>query len=619
MGEETLAQLSLREVVDRLPPRPGVYLMKDSRGRVLYVGKAKRLDHRGRSYLQPPAVEHPKTARLLRLAADVDFIVTESEAEALMLESTLVREHRPHFNIRLKDDKTFPWVKLSVGEPVPRLSITRKVVEDGSRYFGPYTDVGALRSTLRVLRRVFPLRTCANFEQYRKADRPCLNYHIRRCVGPCYSRAGVTPEAYARLVEGMTLFLSGKHDDVRAWVTEEMRRAAEAREYERAARWRDQLGLLDRLEQSQRMTGPAGHDADALGVAWQDNDACVAVLQVREGRVMGRDMRFLRGARGSSAGDLLSEFVLQSYLRAEAPPRELWLPQALEDGAVIEDALARSGRKIKLRTAARGRARRLTELAQENATVALEARLARQAGRRGRYTRDVYDLQRALGLERPAFRLVCFDISNLGETDSVASAVVFENGQPRRSDYRRMRMKGQGPDDFALMHEAVSRYFARVAKDELPKPDLVVIDGGIGQVGAAVEALQELGLGGLALVGLAKREETVIFPDGRSLSLPRRGLALRLLMRLRDEAHRFAVTYHRKLRGRRTFRSVLDEVEGVGPARRRALLARFGSVDALREADVEEIVKRGGVPRSVAERIVERLHPVEVEGGGSAA
>jgi len=611
--------LSLREAVDRLPPRPGVYLMKDSRGRVLYVGKAKRLDHRGRSYLQPPAVEHPKTARLLRLAADVDFIVTESEAEALMLESTLVREHRPHFNIRLKDDKTFPWVKLSVGEPVPRLSITRKVVEDGSRYFGPYTDVGALRSTLRVLRRVFPLRTCANFEQYRKADRPCLNYHIRRCVGPCYSRAGVTPEAYARLVEGMTLFLSGKHEDVRAWATAEMRRAAEAREYERAARWRDQLGLLDRLEQSQRMTGPAGHDADALGVAWQDNDACVAVLQVREGRVMGRDTRFLRGAAGSTAGDLLSEFVLQNYLRAEVPPRELWLPQALEEGPVIEDALARSGRKIKLRTAARGRARRLTELAQENATVALEARLARQAGRRGRYTRDVYDLQRALGLERPAFRLVCFDISNLGETDSVASAVVFENGQPRRSDYRRMRMKGQGPDDFALMKEAVSRYFARVAKDELPKPDLVVIDGGIGQVGAAVEALQELGLGGLALVGLAKREETVIFPDGRSLSLPRRGLALRLLMRLRDEAHRFAVTYHRKLRGRRTFRSVLDEVEGVGPARRRALLARFGSVDALREADVEEIVKRGGVPRSVAERIVERLHPVEVEGGGSAA
>ena len=585
--------------------------MKDPRGRVLYVGKAKRLDHRGKSYLQPPAALHPKTARLLRLASDLDFIITESEAEALMLESTLVREHRPHFNIRLKDDKTFPWVKLTVGERVPRLSITRKVVEDGSRYFGPYTDVGALRSTLRVLRRVFPLRTCANFEQYRKADRPCLNYHIRRCVGPCYSRAGVTPESYARLVEGMTLFLSGKHDDVRAWATDEMRRAAEAREYERAARWRDQLGLLDRLEQSQRMTGPAGHDADALGVAWQDNDACVAVLQVREGRVMGRDMRFLRGAQGSSAGDLLSEFVLQSYLRADVPPRELWLPQTLEDGPVIEDALQRSGRKIRLRTAARGRARRLTELAQENATVALEARLARKEGRRGRYARDVHELQRALGLDRPAFRLVCFDISNLGETDSVASAVVFENGQPRRSDYRRMRMRGQGPDDFALMKEAVSRYFARVVKNELLRPDLVVIDGGIGQVGAAQAALEDLGLGTLALVGLAKREETVIRPGGGSLSLPRRGLALRLLMHLRDEAHRFAVTYHRKLRRRRIVRSVLDDVAGVGPARRRALLARFGSVDALREADVDSIVEKGGVPRAVAERIVERLRPAE--------
>ncbi|HEV8481626.1 MAG TPA: excinuclease ABC subunit UvrC [Candidatus Eisenbacteria bacterium] len=614
--------MSLREAVDRLPPRPGVYLMKDARGRVLYVGKAKRLDHRGKSYLQPPAVDHPKTARLLRLATELDFIVTESEAEALMLESTLVREHRPTFNIRLKDDKTFPWVKLTVAERVPRLSITRKVVEDGSRYFGPYTDVGALRSTLRVLRRVFPLRTCANFDQYVKADRPCLNYHIRRCVGPCYSRAGVMPEAYARLVEGMSLFLSGKHDDVRGWVTEEMRRAAEVREYERAARWRDQLGLLDRLAQSQRMTGPAGHDADALGVAWQDNDACVAVLQIREGRVMGRDTRFLGGARGSTAGDLLSEFVLQNYLRAESPPRELWLPQKLEDASVIEDALARSGRKIRLHVVARGRGRRLTELAQENATVALEARLARQAGRRGRYTKDVYELQRALGLERPAFRLVCFDISNLGETDSVASAVVFENGQPRRSDYRRMRMKGQGPDDFALMHEAVSRYFARVATGELPRPDLVVIDGGIGQVGAAASALAVLGLSGLPLVGLAKREETIVRPGGGSLSLPRRSLALRLLMHIRDEAHRFAVTYHRKLRRRRTVRSVLDDVQGVGPARRRALLARFGSVDALRAADVDEIVKRGGVPRPVAERVVERLHPVEeaeASGGGTAA
>jgi len=254
--------------------------------------------------------------------------------------------------------------------------------------------------------------------------------------------------------------------------------------------------------------------------------------------------------------------------------------------------------------------------------VALEARLARQAGRRGRYTREVYDLQRALGLERPAFRLVCFDISNLGETDSVASAVVFENGQPRRSDYRRMRMKGQGPDDFALMHEAVSRYFARVATGELARPDLVVIDGGIGQVGAATSALGELGLSGLPLVGLAKREETIVLPGGGSLSLPRRSLALRLLMHIRDEAHRFAVTYHRKLRRRRTVRSVLDEVQGVGPARRRALLARFGSVDALRAADVDEIVKKGGVPRPVAERIVERLHPAEeaeASGGGTAA
>jgi excinuclease ABC subunit C len=342
------------------------------------------------------------------------------------------------------------------------------------------------------------------------------------------------------------------------------------------------------------------------------------VLEVRHGRVLGRQARFLRGADGSAPGDLLAQFAVQHYLRAQTLPQEVWLPEPLAEAAVLEDALAGAGRRVRFRSPARGRARKLVELAQENATLALEARLARRAGRRGRYERVVYELQRSLGLAEPPFRMVCFDISNLGPSDAVASVVVAENGHARRGDYRRMRMRAAGPDDFAMMREAVGRYFARVAAGELARPGLVVVDGGVGQVGAAAAALGEVGLDGLPLVGLAKREETVVFADGRSLSLPRRSPALRALQRLRDEAHRFAVTYNRKLRRRRTVGSALDGVAGVGPARRRALLGTFGSVEALRQASPEDLMRRAAVPRAVAERVVEALrgHPTERAHGG---
>ena len=616
-----MAKESFKAAVDRLPPRPGVYLMKDLRGRVLYVGKAKRLDQRGRNYLQPADALHPRTQQLLEQAEDLDFIVTGSEAEALVLEATLVREHRPYFNVRLKDDKSFPWIRLSVGEAVPRLSLTRRVSDDGARYFGPYTDVRALRASLRAARRVFPLRTCADFEAYRRADRPCLNYHVRRCVGPCYSRAAVSAAEYRALVDGLALFLSGRHEAVRSHLGGEMERAAADREYERAARLRDHLAQLARVAPAGGMAEAGRRDADAVGVAWQGQDACAAVLQVRGGRVLGRQTRFLRGAGGAPAADLLAQFAAQHYLRDPAPPAQVWLPEPLADAAVLEEALAGAGRRVRFRAVQRGRARRLVELAQENATLALEAQLARRAGRRGRYARAVYDLQRALGLGAPPFRVVGFDISNLGGADAVASVVVAENGRPRRAAYRRMRMRTAGPDDFAMMREAVGRYFARVAGGEIPRPDLVVVDGGIGQVGAAQAALAAAALGELPLVGLAKREETVVFADGRGLSLPRRSPALRALQRLRDEAHRFAISYNRKLRGRRTVASELDAVAGVGPARRRALLAAFGSVEAVRSAGPEELTRRAGVPRGVAERIAAALKAPatrEAHGGGAA-
>lgn len=603
-----MPQDRVRTTLERLPPSPGCYLFKNRQGKVLYVGKAKRLDHRVRSYFQSGRTPHPRTDRLVRLVADLDIIVTGSEAEALILEATLVREHQPIYNVRLKDDKSFPWVKISVQEEFPRLSVTRNVIEDGARYFGPFTDVGAMRRTLRFLRRMFPIRTCPNIEPYIKADRPCLNYHIRRCAGPCYSVSGVTAGAHRELVERFALLLSGKDDEIRGLLEEDMRHDAAERRYESAGAVRDRIALLDRLAKGQKILGPRAYDADALGLAREGDRAVIAVLHVREGRVSGQDTHALRGVRGRSEAHVLHEFILQRYLRAEAWPRSIWLRTEPLDAGTLEQALRSQGRAIALEWAKRGQARTLLDAAAESARLALEVAVARRRdGTRARYQPGVYELQNALGLEGPPYRVVCFDISNLQGSEPVAALTVMENGQPRRSDYRHMRMRAPGPDDFAMMNEAVGRYFTRVSAGTIARPDLLVVDGGIGQVGAARAALQGLGLADLPVIGLAKREEEIVRPDGTVLRLPRRSPALRSLMRLRDEAHRFAVSYHRKLRGRRTVKSALDDVPGIGPARRRALLSAFGSVGELARADAGTIAAKARVPVALAERVLAHL------------
>ncbi|MEO6463758.1 MAG: excinuclease ABC subunit UvrC, partial [Candidatus Eisenbacteria bacterium] len=590
-------------------------LFKNRQGKVIYVGKAKRLDSRVRSYFQPGRSPHPRTDRLVTLVDDLDVIATGSEAEALLLEATLIREHQPYYNVRLKDDKTFPWVKLSVQETYPRLSITRRVLDDGSRYFGPYTDVRALRTTLRFLRRLFPIRTCRNIDRYIKDDRPCLNAHIQRCAAPCWSASGVDAAAHRVLVERFALFLAGKDDDVRSGLAADMKRAAGERRYEDAAQVRDRLALLERVAKGQRVLGPRAYDADAIGVARHGDRAVVVALHVRAGRVEGKETRLLRGVRDHDEARLVHEFILQYYLRAATWPKALWLPVAPDDEEALSAALKAGGRAIAFESAKRGRSRTLLEAAAENARLALEVTLAKKGGRHVRYQPGVYELQRALGLPEPPFRVVCFDVSNIQGADPTASITVMENGQPKRSDYRKMRMRTPGPDDFATMKEAVGRYFAHVAAGEWPRPDLVVIDGGIGQVGAAAEALAVHDLQALPLVGLAKREETIVRPDGNTIRLPRRSFALRSLMRLRDEAHRFAIIYHRTLRSKRTIRSALDDVPGVGPSRRRALLGAFGSIAALALADVPTIVERAGVPRIVALRVKDALDPRRDVGG----
>jgi len=604
----------LSEKIHNLPAVPGVYLFKNAQGRVLYVGKARSLAQRVRSYLGPDLEE--RIAEMVARAADLDTILTETEAEALLLEASLIRQHRPHYNVLLKDDKSFPYVRLSVQEEFPRLSVTRQVRGDGARYLGPYTDVKVLRRTLREIRRVFPVRTCRNFEDYRRSNRPCLYFHIRRCAGPCTTRSGVGREEYRGIVDGLLMFLTGRDQDLTRRLREEMESAAAARDFERAARRRDQIRLLEGARKPQSVVSPRARDADIAGLARHGDDVAVAVLLLREGRVVGKEHFHLgRGAGGGDA-EMMESFVTQRYLAGgEVPPR-LVIGEALPSAAPLAEALARrAGRRVELVVPQRGREHRLLQTARRNAAHALEQRAAGAGGRRVRFSTDVLELQQALGLATPPHRMVCFDVSNLGAEGAVAAVVASEDGRPRKALYRRMRMRRAGPDDFAMMGEAVTRYWTRVESGELPRPDLVMVDGGAGQVSAAREALAAAATRPFALIGLAKREETVVREGGRELRLPRRSAALRMLQRLRDEAHRFGLAYHRKLRGRARLASELDRVSGVGPARRASLLRAFGSVDGVRAASVPELRRKGGLPEALAERV----HAALATGGESGS
>jgi excinuclease ABC subunit C len=599
---------TLAEKVHNLPALPGVYLFKDPAGDVLYVGKAKSLAQRVRSYLAADN-PNPRVPDMMARATDLDTILVETEAEALLLESTLIRQHHPHFNVLLKDDKSFPYVKLSMQDEFPRLSVTRRVLNDGGRYLGPFTDVRNLRRMLREIRRIFPVRTCRNFEDYRRANRPCLYFHIRRCVGPCTTRSRVTPAEYASIVDGLIQFLSGRDADLLARLEREMGEAAEARRYEEAARRRDQIALLSQMRRPQTVVSPLrGAETDVLGLARHGGRAAVAVLMVRGGRVVGKETRWLERTSGLGDAALVETFLGQHYLGAALVPRRILLGVEPESVAGVSEALTRHAtHPVELLVAQRGKGRRLVETAERNAALALEDLEARSSGRRSRFSPETLELQKTLGLEAPPWRVVCFDVSNLGADDAVAAIVASENGRPRRGLYRRMRLRRPGPDDFAMIGEAVERYWTRVESGEIPRPDLVLIDGGAGQLGAARAALDRVATRSVAMIGLAKREETVVRERGAPLVLPRRSPALRALQRVRDEAHRFGLTYHRKLRGRRRVVSALDAVAGVGASRRAALLKAFGSVGALREATPEEIAARAHVPASVAARVAEYL------------
>jgi len=612
VNQTTERLAALRARLSAVEPAPGVYLMKDDQGRVLYVGKASSLRSRLRSYFGSQSGMDAKTRELVQHIADFEVIRTDTPTEALILENELIKRYRPRYNIMLRDDKTYPFIRIT-NEPFPRVIATRRVVQDGSRYFGPYPSAGAVHRTLDLLKRLFPYRAC-DIEITGTAARPCLYYHIGRCVGPCIG--AVSQEEYRKVIENVVLFLEGRADDVLARLRADMEEAAERLEFERAARVRDELRAIQHVLQQQKIVTGTDESFDVLAVAQSvGGDACVQVGFVRNGKLLGSEHYLMTGARVDDLpGAILTSFVQQYYAQASSVPPELVLQYPLEDPETLAEFLTqRRGEPVRLTVASEGLRRDLVQMIAKSAQQNLEQHRVRWLNDEQRTTLALEELADALGLERLPRRIECFDVSQLQGTHVVASMVVFEHGKPKKSDYRKFQIKTvEGQDDFAAMREAVTRRYRRALAAEETEawqtlPDLVLIDGGKGQLNAACEALASLGLS-LPVAALAKEHEELYLP-GRSLPivLPRDSQALFLVQRIRDEAHRFAVTFHRTRRTRSTLRSLLDDIPGVGPRRRRELLRRFGSVEGIRRASVEEIAAVPGISRALAERIKAEL------------
>jgi excinuclease ABC subunit C len=614
------------ELLDNLPVKTGVYIMKDEYDRVLYVGKAVNLRSRVRSYFQEGAEHGERTRLLVDKVRDIDYVVTDSEVEALALESNLIKEYSPRYNVKLKDDKSYPFVKITASEPFPRVFVTRKVVQDGSIYFGPYTDVTALRDTIDVVRKVFSVRSC-----HRRIDgetpgaRPCLNYHIRRCLAPC--TGAVTPEEYNRAVREVVMFLEGRSRELVKAVSERMDDAARRLDFERAATLRDQLRALESVTSRQKVVSDPGVDRDVIALARDDKRTCAVLFYIRDGLLIGREHFMLEPGIDDDDSSLVTAFLQQYYSQAAFVPREILLSSDVQGRQTVERWLrTRRGGAVVLAVPRRGEKRRLVEMAQENAAEILRIAKEESEQKQFRLQKALLDLKAALSLADVPKRIECYDISNTQGTDIVASMAVFDSGEPRRSHYRRFRIRDvEGPDDFESMRQVIRRRMSRLARegafdDAEPsradepgafetRPDLIVVDGGKGQLSAALSALEQLGIAGVPVISLAKREEEVFVP-GRSdpVVLDRESEALFLLQRIRDEAHRFALAYHRRLRGKRALGSILEEVPGIGPKKRKALLERFTSIEGLRRASIASIAELPGITEQLARDIKEYLN-----------
>ena len=589
------------EKLKLLPDSPGVYIMKDDHGKIIYVGKAIVLKNRVRQYFQSSRNHTPKVRAMVSHIADFETIMTANEVESLILEANLIKKHRPRYNIRLKDDKSYPYVKVTVQEGFPRVFITRRVLRDGARYFGPYTNVTALRDSLKLLRRLFPLRTCRTMPQ-----RPCLEYHIKRCLAPCVGKVG--EEDYRAMIRAALLFLEGRTDDVERELEQRMHAAAEAYHFETAARLRDQLSAVRTAAERQNIVTGAG-DQDAIGMARSAAGVCVQIFFIRSGKMIGREHFLLRGSEEETNADILRAFLEQYYNQATFVPREVLLPQDIDDAAraTIESWLAarKGGGKVALLSPQRGTKHDIVQMATGNAEKFLSDEETRRSLMDEQTLGAVEELGRYLGLKHLPRRMECFDISHNQGQETVASMVVFEDGAPKKSDYRRFKIRStEGkPDDFLSMREVTTRRYVGLAEEKLP--DLIIIDGGKGQLSSALEIIRHAaGHKDVPVVGLAKQFE-LVFTEGNPdpVELPRRSQALYLIQRIRDEAHRFAITFHRKLHGKRNLVSVLDHIVGIGPKRRQSLRAHFGSLEKIKEASVEELAAAPGMNRTSAEAV----------------
>ncbi len=610
-------------ILDTLPSKPGCYLMKDSSGKIIYVGKAINLRSRVRSYFQSSNDHSLKTQHLVRDIVDIDWIVVGSELEALILEMTLIKKHRPHYNIRLKDDKRYPYIKTHWNEPFPKVTVTRNLEDDGGKYYGPYTNVWAVHQTLDLLRKIFQYRTCDRIITGSDA-RACLYYDIKLCSAPCIGK--ISEDDYNQMITDLGKFLEGQTDPILDRLQQAMQKSSDDLQFERAAALRDQIQAIERVVEKQKVISTQNMDSDVIAMARTNGDACVQIFFVRGGKLIGRDYFVLEGADDEKDSEVITQFLKQFYLQSTYIPAKVLLPEDIEESIIIQNWLnqKKTGQKIQIQVPSRGVSKQLIEMAKENAIETLRSLKSQWEMDKNKQSTALTELQSALGMNTPPNRMECYDISNTQGTASVGSMVVFEQGIPNKKHYRRFNIKTVNqPDDFASMEEVLTRRFKRwqayhasqeVGKKAEPSfsmlPDLLIVDGGKGQLSRALKVLEEFDLQNtIKAVGLAKSEELVILPDQEEpLALPRNSQGLFMMQRIRDEAHRFAITAHRNQRGKNSLRSVLDEIPGIGPARKKALLQEFGSVEKLRHASPEEIAKLPGINQALAEKI---LHTIQ--------
>lgn len=614
-----MENFNIQEELKKLPGKPGVYLMHDEKDAIIYVGKAISLKNRVRQYFQSSRNKGAKIEQMVTHISRFEYIVTDSELEALVLECNLIKEHRPKYNTMLMDDKSYPFIKVTVNEPFPRVMLARQMKKDKAKYFGPYTSAGAVKDTIELIRKLYHIRSCnRSLPKDIGKERPCLNYHIHQCQAPC--QGYISQEEYRKSIDEVVRFLNGHYDLVLKELEEKMMAASESLEFEKAIEYRELLTSVQKVAQKQKITDTAGDDRDIIAMASEGEDAVVQVFFIRSGRLIGRDHFYLKSAENDTEGEILSSFIKQFYAGTPYIPAELMLPEEIEDQDIIEEWLtARRERRVHLRIPKKGTKEKLVELAQKNAQMVLKNDRERLKREEGRTIGAVKELEKILGL-KGIIRMEAYDISNTNGFDSVGSMIVYEHGKPKRNDYRKFKIKTvQGPDDYASMNEVLTRRFGHGLREQQEEsetggfqifPDLIMMDGGRGQVNIALEVLEKLHLH-IPVCGMVKDDNhrtRGLYFNNTELPIDRNSECFRLITRIQDEAHRFAITFHRQLRSKGQVHSVLDDIPGVGPARRKDLMRCFENIDAIRNATVEELKELPSMNEKSAQEVYKFFH-----------